>query len=171
MAGEGLFEDMLGLTRRCAVHLETRDEYLPDDPDFAAWRAGRRPPGTYWPWWMNLVSVTVARGVDVRRARIVSEPLSRCARFEYDITEELNLACGEDVRWLPRRRASDLALPGNDFWLFDDEVVVFNHFTGDGSAAAEPFEVRTEPAVIKLCTIAFDAVWERAVPHLDYRPD
>lgn len=26
---------------------------------------------------------------------------------------------GEDVRWLPDRRTSDIALPGDDFWLFD----------------------------------------------------
>lgn len=30
-----------------------------------------------------------------------------------------NVKAGEEVRWLPRRQASDLALPGNDFWLFD----------------------------------------------------
>lgn len=26
------------------------------------------------------------------------------------------------------------------------------------------------PVVVKLCSSAFDAVWERAVPHADYRP-
>jgi hypothetical protein len=31
----------------------------------------------------------------------------------------MNAAAGEDVRWLPRRRASDLALPGTDFWVLD----------------------------------------------------
>lgn len=64
-----------------------------------------------------------ARGVVVRRARIVSEPLSDYCRFEYDVTGPVNLAGGEEVRWLPRRRASDIALPGNDFWVlsaYDD---------------------------------------------------
>jgi Family of unknown function (DUF6879) len=35
-------------------------------------------------------------------------------------TAGLNIAAGEEVRWLPRRRASDLRLPGNDFWLLDE---------------------------------------------------
>lgn len=27
-----------------------------------------------------------------------------------------------------------------------------------------------DPATVKLCTDAFEAVWERAVPHAEYRP-
>jgi len=46
--------------------------------------------------------------------------------------------------------------------------VVFNHFGGDGAGTG--YEVREEPAVVKLCASAFDAVWARAVPHEDYRP-
>jgi hypothetical protein len=84
------------------------------------------------------------------------------------VTPAANLAAGEQVRWLPRRNASDLALPGNDFWLFDGTAVLFNYFSGDGTAAGT--ELRDEPAVVKLCAAAFEAVWDRAVPHEDYRP-
>ena len=52
-------------------------------------------------------------------------------RFEYDITFT-NVAAGEEIRWLPRRRASGLALPGNDCWIFDGRQVLWNHFTGEG---------------------------------------
>ncbi|WP_438948653.1 DUF6879 family protein [Streptomyces atratus] len=55
-----------------------------------------------------------ARGVRVLRARVVSEPVTEYIRFEHAITDA-NLRAGEEVRWLPRRRASTLALPGNDF--------------------------------------------------------
>ncbi|WP_439679646.1 DUF6879 family protein [Embleya sp. MST-111070] len=75
---------------------------------------------------------------------------------------------GEDVRWLARKDAAVLALPGTDFRLFDGEVVMFNHFAGDGTMTGE--EVVTDPDVIALCTTAFEAVWERATPHRDYRP-
>lgn len=68
--------------------------------------------------------------------------------------------------WLTRRRASDLLVPGNDFWIFDDRLVLFNHFAGDGSSGDK--ELREEPAVIKLCASAFEAVWDRAVPHGEY---
>jgi hypothetical protein len=146
-----------------------RDSYLPTDPVFADWRAGRPiDPAERWRDWFNLVRATVVRGIGVRRARIISEPVSEYIRFEHDVTDGLNIAAGEQVRWLPRRRASDIAVPGNDFWLFDDRLVQFNHFSGDGDWI--DVERSTDPAVIKLCADAFDTVWARAVPHQSYRP-
>ncbi|MGH3678977.1 MAG: DUF6879 family protein, partial [Natronosporangium sp.] len=79
-------------------------------------------------------------------------------------------AAGEEVRWLPRRRASDLALPGNDFWLFDERTVIFNHFAGDGGAIDDSEEVSTDPAIANLCRSAFESVWARATPHAKYQP-
>ena len=170
MAGETAFEHALNATERSAVHLEMRDVYVPDDPDFEAWRAGRFRPTEAWQWWFDLVRATAARGVVMRRARIVSEPVTEYIRFEHAITGDLNVTAGEEVRWLPRRRASDLALPGNDFWLFDDREVMFNHFAGDGRWSPEPVERTTDPAVVALCAAAFEAVWKRAVPHGAYQP-
>ncbi|RAY14604.1 hypothetical protein DPM19_12615 [Actinomadura craniellae] len=65
--------------------------------------------------WGDLVRVMVARSVVIRRARVASEPLAPFIRFEYEGTGPLNLASSEQVRWLPRTRASDLRLPDNDF--------------------------------------------------------
>ncbi|HEX4813171.1 MAG TPA: hypothetical protein VFV66_10520 [Nonomuraea sp.] len=150
-----------------AVHLEMRDEYTPADPDYLRWQNGDMfDPLERWPEWGELVSGLVARGVVVRRARIVSEPVTNYIRYEHALTARLNIGAGEMVRWLPRRWASDLCLPGNDFWLFDDRVVLFNHFAGDGSSGDK--ELRMEPSVIKLCATAFEAVWERAIPHERY---
>jgi hypothetical protein len=59
------------------------------------------------------VADAVARGVTVRRARVVSEPVGDYIRYEHACTAQ-NIAAGEDVRWLPRRLASDLLIPGND---------------------------------------------------------
>ncbi|PZG35150.1 hypothetical protein C1I98_27745 [Spongiactinospora gelatinilytica] len=72
------------------------------------------------------------------------------------------------MKWLPWRQASDLALPGNDFWVFDDRLIRFHHFAGDGSILDD--ELCDDPSVIRLCTPAFDAVWERAIDHADYKP-
>ena len=152
-----------------AVHLEMRDAYGLEDEDFHAWRAGKPYDPTPGTWWYELVGRAVARGVKVRRARIVSEPVTEYIRFEYDITAH-NLAAGEDVRWLPRRQASTIALPGNDFWLIDRELVIFNHFTGDGLWAKEPEELTREPDPVGICVSAFDEVWQRATPHGDYHP-
>jgi hypothetical protein len=163
------FERLFRSTARTAAHLEMRDDYGGSSPAFAAWRE-RRPYDRTGPdaAWHALVGSVTKRGATMRRARIISEPASDYIRFEHEVTPAANLAAGEQVRWLPRRKASDLALPGNDFWLFDGTAVLFNYFSGDGAAAGT--ELRDEPAVVKLCTAAFEAVWDRAVPHEDYRP-
>jgi len=162
------FSELIAATARSALHLEMRDSYTPSDPEFRAWRQGtpRTPPDSP-DWWQDLVREHVARGVRFRRARVVSEPVSDYIRFEHEATGWLNVAAGEEVRWLSRRRASDLCLPGNDFWLFDERVVRFHHFSGDGEVVED--ELVSDPAVIGMCAQAFEAVWERAIPHADYR--
>ncbi|MCC9312156.1 hypothetical protein LN042_34720 [Kitasatospora sp. RB6PN24] len=166
------FGALLRSAERSACHLEMRDSYM-DDPVFADWRAGLpvdRPEAYDLPEeyvaWAALVRETVGRGVVMRRARIVSEPVTAYIRWEHAITDRHNVALGEQVRWLPRSRASDLALPGNDLWLVDERLVLFHWFTGDGEWAGH--EVTEDPAVVKMVTGAFEAVWERAVPHAQY---
>ncbi|WP_405581178.1 DUF6879 family protein [Streptomyces sp. NBC_01190] len=161
-------EDLLRSCSRTAVHLEMRDGYMRSDPRFAAWQAGVRTGLTVATSWLSVFAHTTSRGVAVRRARIVSEPVSDYVRFEHHLSSA-NVTAGEEIRWLPRRRASDLALPGNDFWLFDDAVAVFHHFDGDGELAPDDEEVRTDTAAVKLCADAFAAVWTRAVPHPEYK--
>nr|WP_240796655.1 DUF6879 family protein [Streptomyces sp. RFCAC02] len=144
-----------------------RDGYEEDDA-FAAWQAGDRfDPAERWPWWIDLVSSAVSRGVEVRRARVVSEPVSAYIRYEYDLTTGHNIKAGEQVRWLPRRQANALLLPGNDLWLFDRSTVLFNHFDGDGRMTGE--ELVTAPEVVSGCATAFDTLWEAAIPHEEYR--
>jgi hypothetical protein len=163
------FDRLFRSVTRSADHLEMRDDYGAGSPAFAAWREHRqydrsRPDAA----WHALVGSVTGRGAAVRRARIVSEPASDYIRFEHEVTPAANLAAGEQVRWLPRRQASDLALPGNDFWLFDSTVVLFNYFSGNGAATGT--ELRDDPAIVKLCASAFEAAWGRAIPHEDYRP-
>ncbi|MFF0183924.1 DUF6879 family protein [Streptomyces sp. NPDC005244] len=165
------FDELIANCRRSAVHLEMRDSYAVDyeDGPFADWRSGYRHDrddrASWWRPWLDLIQHTVGRGVVVRRARIVSEPVSEYTRFLYDGTFT-NVAAGEQVRWLPRRRASDIALPGNDFWLFDDQWVHWNHFAGDGSSRGE--EITNASAAATLCSEAFEEVWSRATPHDQY---
>ena len=89
-------------------------------------------------------------------------------RFEYDVTSAHNIAAGESVRWLPRRQAVGLTVPPTDYGVFDDEIVIWNHFAGNGSWMAE--EVDTDPESARQCASSFEAVWERAVSHEAYRP-
>ncbi|MEZ0095333.1 DUF6879 family protein [Streptacidiphilus sp. EB129] len=163
--------ELLREARRSAVHMEMRDSYgvSHEADEFEHWKQTGEldldPESEGWGAWSGMARAAVARGVVMRRARIVSEPVTDYIRFEHAATV-VNLSLGEDVRWLPRREASGIALPGNDFWLFDDAVVRFGHFTGDGELVGH--EIRTEQAVVKLCADAFEAVWSRAIPHEKY---
>ncbi|AXG78217.1 DUF6879 family protein [Streptomyces paludis] len=162
------FAEILRGTERSAVHLEMRDAYG-DNERFAAWRRGHRTDwsdrATWWRGFHEEVAGAVARGVVIRRARVVSEPVSEYVRWEHDVTRA-NVGAGEHVRWLPRRSASDLALPGNDYWLFDDRLARIHHFAGDGSLVDDEFS--TDPTLLKLLASSFEAVWERAIPHEKY---
>ncbi|MFI1766076.1 DUF6879 family protein [Streptomyces sp. NPDC020800] len=166
------FDELLDGAERSAVHLEMRDAYgvTSEADDFAHWKAtGERdtdPNSHYWGPWTRLIRRTVARGIVVRRARIVSEPVSDYIRYEHGATQ-VNVDAGEQVRWLPRRQASDIALPGNYFWLIDGRQIRWNHFTGDGASGGG--EISEDSATAKLCAEAFEAVWARAIPHDEYR--
>ncbi len=162
---------LLESTERSAVHLEMRDSYTPGDPDWLEWQSGNRfDPTTRESWRTSfpLMKAATGRGVVVRRARIVSEPVTNYIRFEYDVTGGFNIAAGEQVRWLPRRQTAGLLVPPNDFWVFDERLVVWNHFAGDGSSVGR--ERCDDVLIAKQCVSAFDAVWERAIPHEEYRP-
>ncbi|MEV5409643.1 DUF6879 family protein [Thermopolyspora sp. NPDC052614] len=171
MSAARTLEQLLTACRRSARHLEMRDGYTLNDPNFSAWQSGHRidldDRSSWWrPWLQNIVDA-VSRGVEVKRARVVSEPISPYIRYEYDITVP-NIRAGEQVRWLPRRNATDLMLPANDFWLFDDDTLLVHHFSGVGDKVGA--ELITDPILIKRQAEAFEAVWRRAIPHEDYRP-
>ncbi|WP_208614668.1 DUF6879 family protein [Streptomyces regalis] len=162
------FEELFRDCQRTAVHLEMRDAYMKSDPAFIDWKAGvALDPAKRWADWHAIVTEATSRGVEVRRARVVSTPVSEYIRFEYDVTHLLNIAAGESVRWLSRRNATDIALPGNDFWLFDSSLVLVNHFDGEGENME--VELTEDPGATKLCKSAFEAVWKRATPHAQFK--
>ncbi|MEN8653781.1 DUF6879 family protein [Streptomyces sp. 21So2-11] len=167
------FEELLASARHSAIHLEMRDSYMTSDPDYVAWQAGTRSEDltsndASFQRWLSWVRDATNRGVEIRRARVFSVPESDYIKFEHHYSAA-NVEAGEKIRWLPRRRATDIAFPGNDFWVFDNELVLILHFTGDGESAEDRMEFSTDPKVLELCTSAFEAVWERAVPHEDYK--
>jgi Family of unknown function (DUF6879) len=164
--------DLFGACQDSAWHLETRDWYGVDDEKqrFARFLAtGRRDhamEAAERQHWLDLMRSVTAAGVQVRRARIISEPASDYIRFSHAGAQP-NIDAGEQIRWLARHRASRIALPGNDFWLFDRERVLFNYFTGDGRSAGH--ELATDAQAVRLCESAFAAVWPLAIPHAQYQ--
>jgi hypothetical protein len=161
------FSDLIAATTRSAVHLELRDTYDPETPQYREWLAGTPRPVPASQEWFDFVRGHAARGVLFRRARIVSEPVSDYIRFEHEATAGLNVAAGEEVRWLARQRARGLSVPVNDYWVFDGRLVRLGYFAGDGTYIGD--ELTDDPEIVRACAEAFERVWELAVPHADYR--
>jgi len=167
---EPTFAELIGQCTVSAVHLEVHDQHLTSDPAYQAWLAAcslpADPVGPYRAY-VEAVRTAASRGVQVCRARIVSEPVSDYVRWEHALTGPVNIAAGEEVRWLPRRLASVLALPGNPYWVFDDRLTRFSLFDGNGEWHGHQYS--DHPRVIAACIAAFQAVWEEATPHEEYQ--
>lgn len=163
------FDSLLSRFERDAIHLETRDAYgtATEPPHMAKWETGEPDALGWLQSWYATLREHVKAGKSVRRARIVSEPLSDYQRWSYSIALPM-VEAGEDIRWVPRRLVSSVALPGNDFYLFDDHLIVFLIYAGSGLATDKIMSI--DPADIRLCRSAFQAVWKLSIAHSDYQP-
>ena len=165
---DGQFEELLerGFGRE-AAHLEMRDAYgtATELPHMARWAAGEPDDLQWLQGWCGTLRGHVTAGRSVRRARVVSEPLSDYQRWSRSIALPM-VEAGEDIRWVPRRLVSAVTLPGNDFYLFDDRLAVFLLYTGNGLAAGKVSSA--DPAVLRLCRASFEAAWKLSVPHREY---
>jgi len=133
----------------------------------AQWAAGEHDDLEWLQGWCARVRDHVKAGRSVCRARIVSEPLSDYQRWSYSIAHPM-VEAGEDIRWAPRHLLSSLAIPGNDFYLLDDRLVIFLIYAGNGFGVDKV--ISTDAADIERCRSAFDAVWKLSIPHCDYEP-
>ncbi|MGW6197594.1 DUF6879 family protein [Kribbella sp. NPDC055110] len=167
---EDEFRKLIRSFKRTSVHLETRDAYGTETelPHMAKWAAGEPDDLSWLEEYCDSLRAHRAGGRSVRRAMIVSEPLSDYQRWAYSTTQPL-VDAGEDLRWVPRRRVSEVCIPGNDYYLLDDERVVFLHYAGSGLNSA--FTTTTESATVAMCRDTFARVWSLAIPHSDYKPE
>lgn len=165
-------DNLIASFAREALHLEMRDVYAAADHGrFRKWLAGEpfdsEAEAEWWRPWREMMRRHRGAGRVLRRLRVVSEPVTDYIRFEWLDANEL-VRAGEDVRWLPRQRASACFLPGNDLWCFDAETVVFTHLSGDGEV--EGYELTTDPTLVSNCAAAFEAAWLVGIPHGEYSP-
>lgn len=163
------FDDLLRNFTDSSVHLETRDAYgtAVELPYMAKWAAGEHDDLSWLDDWCTTLKEHTGAGKIVHRARIVSEPLSDYQRWSYSIAQPM-VDAGEDIRWVPRRAVSSVAIPGNDFYLFDNELVVFLIYAGNGLGVDKV--TSTDQHDIELCRTAFENIWKYAIPHRDYQP-
>ena len=151
---DSTLEALIARCIRSANKIELHDSYLTSDPPYVAWQASGKVDGAQaYGEWIDIARSATDRGVAMRRTRIISEPVSQYIRFEHAVTDAVNIAAGEVIRWLPRH-------------IFDDHSVCFSYFSGEGEFVRD--EVIDDPTIVKQCARAFDLVWERGVDHQDY---
>jgi hypothetical protein len=163
------FNALFFKVKREALHMNMRDSYGTETelPHLAKWKAGEPDDFAWLQWWCHMMRDHVAAGRVFRRVNIASEPLSEYHQWSLEVEKPM-VAAGQDIRWVSRRLVSELLFPGNDFWLFDDELVVFMHYHGSGLVADRV--TSTDPADIQRCRDSFEAVWPLGVSHGEYRP-
>lgn len=165
-AGEP-FDNLFHRFERTAFHLEVEDAYhTPEETGPLKLFLDGRPDDFAWhrPW-LKLIEEITRAGRSVTRVRVVTVPHVAYTRWGLSVAP-LNIAAGEDIRWLPRHLASDIELPPDDFWLFDDDRVVFTVFEESGRFAGGVETV--DPDIAKRCRKLRDEGWARAIPHATY---
>ena len=109
--GQHSFAELLAATQASVIRFEMRDSYDEAEKGFAEWKATGGTGAYDWGDHLDVIRAAVARGVTVRRVRVVSEPLSEYLRWEHACTD-VNIKVGEDIRWLPRTEAALVEVSG-----------------------------------------------------------
>lgn len=131
----GDFDQLFHTFARSAFRLEQVHQYLVDEDDeaFTAWRQGRPLPAFTVDTspWLRLIADTTAAGRHWCRVRIVDQPLSDYNRFRL-ATDPTLMAAGDRIYVADRAWHAELDGLREDFWLFDDELVVTLQYDDDG---------------------------------------
>lgn len=161
------FDNLFRTFHRTAFHLELKDSYhVPEEAGpFELFMEGKTDDFSWHQPWLSLVREATHAGKSITRVRVVTVPHCDYARWGLTVAP-LNIEAGEDLRWLPRHLASGIDFPADDYWLFDDNRVVFTVFAEDGSFASGT-EV-SDPEITEQCRKAHEQVWALAIPHDEY---
>ncbi|SMD11151.1 DUF6879 family protein [Kibdelosporangium aridum] len=161
------FDSLFRAFERYAFHLEVQDSYHTSEESgpFRLFLAGQPDDFGWHQPWLDLVRDATNAGKSVTRARVVTVPHGDYTRWGLTVAGH-NIAAGEDIRWLPRHHIDPEDLTTDDFWLFDDNRVVFTVFEPSGQFAGGAST--TDPAIVARCRAVRDQVWAVAVPHHQY---
>jgi hypothetical protein len=161
------FDDLFRTFRRRAFHLEVRDSYHTpvEAGPFHRFLNGESDDLAWHQPWLGLVREATRAGKGISRVRVVTVPHVDYTRWGLTVAAH-NIAAGEDIRWLPRHLVDPETLTTDDYWLFDDDRVVFTVLEPDGRLAGGA--ATTDPAIVRRCRAIRDQLWRVAVPHSRY---
>lgn len=165
LSGQALADFVLGF-ERTAFRLETRERYSePEETEPLRRFLAGRPDYAWNEEWAAMIRQRTALGQRMSRVRVVAEPHSDYTRFGIDLAR-VNVAAGEDIRYLSRPQAARLSLPDHDFWLIDSSRVAILRFGDDDVLLGAA--IVTDPAVVDGHRHWRDVAWDAAVPLAEY---
>ncbi|MBD0674052.1 DUF6879 family protein [Streptomyces sp. CBMA156] len=120
--------------QQSAFRLEVHQVYtMPTEAESVqAFLAGMARPDDFNAEWHRTISGHRVGGRTMTRAKVITMPLTDYSRYLFDWCIPGNVAAGEDYRIVDLSGRS-LDLPKQDFWMFDDEVVVHLNYRVDGT--------------------------------------
>jgi hypothetical protein len=158
------FSHLLTGFRSSAFRLEALQHYATAyDERFEAFQAGRPlpPPSPAKQASMRLVAEATAAGKRFYRVHVVELPLTPYLRYELAAYSE-NLAAGEEIYIAERAANPGLAELTQDFYLFDDQIVVWFRYDDHGHLLGR--ERGDNPADLARCREQRDRALAHAVP-------
>jgi hypothetical protein len=161
------FDALFQSFARTAFHLEVQDSYrTPDEAGpFQLFLAEQHDDFAWHRPWLSLVENIRESGRVMRRVRVVSVPHGDYTRWGLAVAP-YNIAAGEDIRWLPRHLVDMSELTADDYWLFNDDLVVFTVFEPAGRFSGGA--ATTDRTIVSYCREVRDRVWSMAIPHSEY---
>lgn len=165
VSGRGFVDFVLGY-KHTAFRLERQERYHDPEEDEPLRRFLAGEPDYSWnDEWEAMMRRRTADSQRMTRVRIVSEPHDDYTRFLLDLAR-VNVAAGEDIRYLSRDRAEGVDLPGYDFWLIDSTWLGIMQFGEDDALLGA--EVHDDPAVVVRHCRYRDVALHYAIPFGKY---
>lgn len=154
---------------RRAFRLEVRDRYAvaSDGGDFARYQAGEPlPDAARKNAWLDELRRDTAVGKTWQWVHVVRAPLSPYLRYQFEWGYAINVTAGAQIRVLDlAERDCPAVVPGEDFWLLDDQVGLRMHYDAEGQfLGADELGRRELPRY----RAAQDAAWAAAQPFAEY---
>lgn len=161
------FRELFRAYEHTAFRLETREAYNEayTPKAMTQYLAGEPVDFSFLDQWTADRRTDASLGKRMSRVRVVTEPLNDYARYSLYVSQ-VNVAAGEDIRYLERERAHELGVPDEDYWLFDSARAVVFTFADDGAVGG--YELLDEPAAVALRCQWRGAAWHYATTREEY---
>jgi hypothetical protein len=104
------------------------------------------PEIEWWRPWLDRIARMTSEGKRFSRVRVIEEPPTDYQRWMI-WSGQWNITSGEQITYLSRESAVQLAIPtACDWWLLDDERLIMMRYTPAGEIDSK--EVITDPGVV-----------------------